>query len=73
MRPAISAFSRHRAVTAWAALLVALAFLMVLEVLRHGVPAGTAFPNRADSESEATGQAAQGAGVGDVAPLGDHH
>jgi hypothetical protein len=70
--PSALRLSRHRAVAAWSVVLLWLALLMTLSAVRHRPVAAPAFPNRADTESEATGHEALGAGLGDVGPLGDH-
>lgn len=65
-------FSRHRGLYAWFFLAFALIVLFAIAAARHAGYNGPAYPNRANSESESSGGAAQGAGTGDVGPTSEH-
>jgi hypothetical protein len=60
----------HPTAFRWLLALLLLALVLVFLRFKHTRYSGTAFPNRADTESESSGGAEQGAGVGDVGNVG---
>jgi len=65
-------FSEHRGLYAWVIIVFSVVVLFAIAAARHAGYNGPAYPNRAGTESESSGHAAQGAGTGDVGPVNDH-